>query len=698
MDPSTVAGLSFRMQKFLRLLVWVPCICVGGFLLAGMGEHWHGRILQFAQWTWPGYTALRAHAPVPSCEPQRNLDEALQKLKNQSEQQAGNDWLDQEDFNEAATRRSLESAQLACQQEHQQHQQVEEQRTGLVDAYALLEKSLGWFVAAIFDAQRVLLMIMVLLCAVYASAHGEHIAFRKPATRLDELISQWIQLLANGLLLFSTWRYQFDVAREGMQVQHPILVKVVLGGLMVLCVVNGLQMVSAWRQRLHSGSISQALLAVPLYAYMGLIAGGYFLLIEQHPAGLAIFFSQLLEQAELFLKVASYIWLGMLIKNTRLGEHVFALIYSLRLPVLVMLVLVLACMAYPTAYTGASGIVILAFGSVLYRQLRLAGTRQSLALATTAMSGSVGVVLSPCLLVVLIAALNKEVVTDELYAWGHWVFALTLAVFALVLVCVRQPAGAVKNTQPALERRAVLPALFTVLPYVGVLLGALLSYAKIFAVKIDEITAPLILPVGIIAILLYERLRPQPSLASATSHSQEGEVYRAAPVSLQLWQGMRAATPHIGALIMLMGLSFAMGGVFGRSGLLELLPTVWSSPWLLMLCLVALLMFLGMIMEPFGAIVLVSTAVAPLAYNNGIHPAHFWMTALVAFELGYLTPPIALNHLLTRQVVGEMALPEQTAEQSIWQRYEHFLLPIITMALVLVVVAFTPLAWQHWKS
>ena len=29
------------------------------------------------------------------------------------------------------------------------------------------------------------------------------------------------------------------------------------------------------------------------------------------------------------------------------------------------------------------------------------------------------------------------------------------------------------------------------------------------------------------------------------------------------------------------------------------------------------------------------------------------MVTLVAFELGYLSPPVARNHLLTRQVVGE---------------------------------------------
>ncbi|MEI6357966.1 MAG: hypothetical protein WCP53_12835, partial [Verrucomicrobiota bacterium] len=45
-------------------------------------------------------------------------------------------------------------------------------------------------------------------------------------------------------------------------------------------------------------------------------------------------------------------------------------------------------------------------------------------------------------------------------------------------------------------------------------------------------------------------------------------------------------------------------------------------------------------LDPFDAEVIAS------AKANGIAPVHFWMMALVGFELGYLTPPVALNLLL----------------------------------------------------
>ena len=80
---------------------------------------------------------------------------------------------------------------------------------------------------------------------------------------------------------------------------------------------------------------------------------------------------------------------------------------------------------------------------------------------------------------------------------------------------------------------------------------------------------------------------------------------------------------------------------------------------------------------------------------------HFWLTVLCAFELGYLTPPVALNQLLTRQVVGEGAYAFEKAEErpaKFWFRHERILLPVAVKGIVLILVAFVPLiinAW-HW--
>ena len=113
-----------------------------------------------------------------------------------------------------------------------------------------------------------------------------------------------------------------------------------------------------------------------------------------------------------------------------------------------------------------------------------------------------------------------------------------------------------------------------------------------------------------------------------------------------------------------------------------------------MLLLTAMLVVIGMVMDPYGAVILVSATIAHVAYDNGVDPLHFWMVVLVAFELGYLTPPVALNHLLTRLVVGDAADEDDVGpDGTFWARHERILLPVSVMGTALLLVAFVPLAW-----
>ena len=137
-----------------------------------------------------------------------------------------------------------------------------------------------------------------------------------------------------------------------------------------------------------------------------------------------------------------------------------------------------------------------------------------------------------------------------------------------------------------------------------------------------------------------------------------------------------------------------------------LLPEHWGSPLFTLSLLALLLVTIGLFLEPLGAVLLVSSTLAPVAYNNGIAPVHFWMVVLVAFELGYLLPPVALNQLLARQVVGLMtpadgpppAIWGNRAPGGWWLRHEHWVLPAGVMTLALVIVTTAPLLAPEWVS
>ena len=75
----------------------------------------------------------------------------------------------------------------------------------------------------------------------------------------------------------------------------------------------------------------------------------------------------------------------------------------------------------------------------------------------------------------------------------------------------------------------------------------------------------------------------------------------------------------------------------------------------------AMMVFIGMVMDPFGAVILVSATVAPIAYSNGIHPSGAPVAMapiLVPIEIiSYLTRPISLSvRLFANMVAGHTML------------------------------------------
>ena len=130
-------------------------------------------------------------------------------------------------------------------------------------------------------------------------------------------------------------------------------------------------------------------------------------------------------------------------------------------------------------------------------------------------------------------------------------------------------------------------------------------------------------------------------------------------------------------------------------------PAIFSSPEMCMGFLMIVLVILGMFMEPLGAIFLVSGTLAPIAYNNGIDPIHFWVMVLMSFEVGYLMPPVALNQLLARHVVGDAVIAKadkEVAHLSFYRRYERWILPNIVMVAALVIVGWGPQIVAHYPD
>ncbi len=710
-------------HRAARLLILLLLIFT---VLAATGENLHARMLQWGTALWADYVVLRSDEPPPSCDPDFDLETRLRELEAELDAEA--DDLFAETFDRQSAAESLENQRAVCQSSHDAYRLGQERVDGFVILYRGFEHALAALSLFAISQQHLVLMLVLLVALTIATLRQHHIAFRNIVTPLDHRISLSVQALAAVTLLVSALAFYRGGLASGVAQHRPELVILLAAGAFlqgVICLwqlvarkpaipasvsgesrVAGVGMGQSEGEAVASGetggSFLHALLAVPIYSYMLLGASLHFMVFESHPAGVAIYFTQLFQMSGLYLNIALYIWVGMLLKETLLGTRMFAVFTPWRLPPEILAFVVIALLAVPTAYTGASGIIIIAMGATVYQELRRIGTRRQLALAVTAMTGSSGVVLRPCLLIVGIAMLNKEVVTDELYSWGVWVFLLSLAVFLVFALLVRtQPLIGPGGAPPW---RDSLRGLAGLLPYVLLTAVVALFYAGVLDAHLDEFSAPLILPVLVLAFLLHEhgalpgnglwrRAVTTPDVSTPDVSTRESNLASTPDSSLRgaLSASVAGASVQIGALLMLMGCSFAVGGMLEQSAGGELVVD-FTSPALAMCWLLLFLVIIGMLMDPFGALILVSGTLAPVAYANGIAPVHFWMTCLVAFELGYLTPPVALNHLLTRQVVGAQELALASVEGgSFYYRHERLLLPLMVMSTTLLIVAFQPL-------
>jgi len=666
------------------------CILLLAVVIFSSGSDIHNQMLKMGEQLWGGYYKLRVDPQQPSCDATFDVELRLQEqLRAEQEAPADDDMdlFDEDPIDPEVLRNSLLNARKDCGAKHAEFEELKDRISPGVVAFRSVELFISDLVAFGLTAQRFILAFLVLLCAATATVTRHHIAMRSMQTQLDHTVSFSLQFIANSMLFISVLSFRGLSHAGGGDIDLPkeILHDLWIVGFGLLTIISAVKLFKIPADAKPGGKLSHALLSVPLYTTMCLISGTYFAL-SGHVAGIGIYLDKMMDLSDMFLSVGLYIWVGMMLKQTRLASLIFSLFKPWKMPPELLAVVAVVAAAIPTAYTGASGIFVIAAGAVIYHELREAGARRQLALAATAMSGSLGVVLRPCLLVVVIAYLNREVTTDELFGWGIWVFLLTAGLFLLVGLTVNRQSKL--QLAPASEAFPAMVAAFkNLVPYILVITAIVLFYRWALDVKIDEFSAARVLPVIMLGILFYEHITLR-----GNKKNVSGEIdHKGLESSIRT--ATNETTSEIGALLLLIGCSVSIGGVIERSGVMEMFPHSFDSPWHAMFLLVFILIILGMVMDAFGAVILVSATIATIGYQSGIHPVHFWMVTLVAFELGYMSPPVALNHLLARQVVGqeevELALQEG---DTFYQRHERIIMPLIVMGLSLIIVAFVPLA------
>ncbi len=665
-------------------------------LIIGTGEMFHGQLLRMGEKIFGDpaagvqYFMLRADPTLPTCDANANIDAEVAKQIAATQSSSSSDdfgsLFASSPVDPQAVRQSVQTSLDQCRERHVIYQKIVQHITPGLRAYRTFETAFFWLFHFGMDNRPLLLLLIVFFASMTTTLGFHHITLRPGRSVLDFKVQAIAMAIANALLVFSCVSHLRVDLNSGVPVDKPWIFYTWITMFSLLTLVSIAQIFQTPAHAQPGGTLGKALLSIPIYAFMAINGSIFFITRGDHPA-LSIYMNQMMDLSSIFLNLSLYIWTGMLLKQSRVVDLFLDILRPWKFSPEMLTYIILLAAAVPTAYTGASGIFVIAAGPLIYNEVKQAGGSRQFALAATAMSGSLGVVLRPCLLVVLIAALNKEVTTAALFHWGFWVFILTSTLFFIVSQIHRT--HRVKIERPSVAIPGMIRNCVPVIPYIIIIGLVVVGYRLLLDTPLNEFTAPVIMPIIMLVLVIFDKLRRNP-------HEKNPPKKRNRRQGLE--RSIRFATNettgHIGALIMLMALSLTMGGVVSRSGIMDLAPTHFPNIWVAMSFLVVTKVLVGMFMDPFGAVILVSSTLAPIAYKAGIDPVHFWMMVLVAFELGYLLPPVALNQLLTRHVVGEEEIDKADAEVKnlrFFRRYERWIVPVIVMSIGLLTVAFVPL-------
>ncbi|SKA73423.1 TRAP transporter large permease [Desulfobaculum bizertense] len=282
--------------------------------------------------------------------------------------------------------------------------------------------------------------------------------------------------------------------------------------------------------------------------------------------------------------------------------------------------------AFFTAFTGASGVTIIALGALLHPALIQGGyqARFSLGLVTTL--GSLGLLFAPSLPLILYGVIVQQsnlagsFTMDQMFLAGIIPGVLMVGVLCLWSFWVNR------------DRRSTLK---------------IFSFRRI-GLALKESIWELPLPFLIFGGIYGGYFAISEAAAVTALYVVLVEVFLLREISLrELVDLTRRSMLLVGGILVILGFSFASTNAAIDAGvperLLSLVQGSIQSRMAFLLLLNIFLLLLGAVLDIFSALVLVVPILLPIALSYGIDPIHLGIIFLANMQLGYLTPPIGMN-------------------------------------------------------
>ncbi|MBW7887475.1 MAG: TRAP transporter large permease subunit [Bacteroidetes bacterium] len=377
------------------------------------------------------------------------------------------------------------------------------------------------------------------------------------------------------------------------------------------------------------------LIGTPLFTIIGSIALIGFSQEGIDTAAIMVELYRLADQPVL-LAIPLFTVAGYFLAESKSPQRTVALAQSIVgwMPGGLAIVVLITCAIF-TAFTGGSGVTIVALGGLVFPILLSEKYSEKFSLGLVTTSGSLGLLFPPSLPIILYGTF-AGVSVDALFKAG--------IIPGIILVLVIALYGIQQGTKSHVPRH----------PF---------DWKKMFSAlraSAWEIPLPFFIIGGI-----YGGYFTATEAAAVTAFYVfvvEVFIYRDLKFSTDVPRVMKESMVLVGAILMILGSAMGLTSYLidqqVPQKLFAYISAVVESKVLFLVLLNLFLIVIGMMMEIFSAIVVVPLIV-PVAMQYGVDPIHLGIIFLANLEIAYLMPPVGLNLFMAsfrfNKSIGEVA-------------------------------------------
>jgi C4-dicarboxylate transporter DctM subunit len=320
------------------------------------------------------------------------------------------------------------------------------------------------------------------------------------------------------------------------------------------------------------------------------------------------------------------------------------------------IVTLISCAIF-TAFTGASGVTIIALGGLLYPVLLQEKYPEKFSLGMLTASGNLGLLFPPSLPIILYGVIS-EVSIDKLFIAG------IIPGILMIILMSGYSVYHVRNIKVPTSKFTFRNAW------------------KATREAAWEIPLPFIILIGIYGG--YITITEAASVTAFYVLIVEVFIYRDIKIRKDLVRVIKDSMVLVGGILVILGAALGLANYMVDAEIpmkiLGFMKTFITSKALFLVTLNIFLLIVGFMMDIFSATLVVVPLIIPIATNFGVDPVHLGIIFLANLGIGYSTPPVGMN----------LFIASFRFNKPIVQLY-HAALPFIIVLLIsLILITYIP--------